>query len=138
MMIGMFLLILTLALYSPLCLSSFGLGCQESILIYVSDRHRVEKLSNLVKTFKHSLQTYTSTAATGISHPFSEFTIAAPRFNLVLSRLTHNTYVLVVLPPGEMDMAIVRHNICVARESMGRGNFGAAVGGGVVGGAEGG
>ena len=92
----------------------------------------VEKLSNLVKTFKHSLLTYTNHPT--VSHPFNEFTIAAPRFNLVLSRLTNNTYVLVVLPPGEVDMVATRHNICVARERMGRDGFGAAIGGGIGGG----
>ena len=44
--------------------------------------------------------------------------IKAPRFNLCLSRLTGNTYVLVVLPPGEVDINCVRVNVSYAREKL--------------------
>ncbi|MDI1485683.1 MAG: GTP-binding protein gtr1 [Ramalina farinacea] len=76
---------------------------------------RFERLSNLIKTFKHSLQMYTGQ---GASHPFGEFTISCPRFNLVLSRLTPNTYVLVVLPPGGMDLVNTRLNIMGVRDGL--------------------
>ena len=76
---------------------------------------RFERLSNLIKTFKHSLQGYTGP---GASHPFGEFTISCPRFNLVLSRLTNNTYVLVVLPPGEVDLVNARLNMMGVRDGL--------------------
>ena len=76
---------------------------------------RFERLSNLIKTFKHSLQVYTGQ---GASHPFGEFTISCPRFNLVLSRLTPNTYVLVVLPPGELDLVNTRLNVMGVRDGL--------------------
>ena len=76
---------------------------------------RFERLSNLIKTFKHSLQTYTHQ---GASHPFGEFTIMCPRFNLVLARLTGNTYVLVVLPPGECDLVNTRLNVMSVRDGL--------------------
>ena len=76
---------------------------------------RFERLSNLIKTFKHSLQVYTGQ---GASHPFGEFTISCPRFNLVLSRLTNNTYVLAILPPGEVDLVNARLNIMGVRDGL--------------------
>ena len=59
---------------------------------------------------------YTNSPST--SNPFSEFVIKAPRFNLIISRLTNNTYVLVVLPPGEPDLECARFNIMVARATF--------------------
>lgn len=76
---------------------------------------RFERLSNLIKTFKHSLQGYTGQ---GASHPFGEFTISCPRFNLLIGRLTTNTYVLVVLPPGECDLVNARLNVLGVRDGL--------------------
>ena len=98
------------------------------------DRH--ERLSNVIKTFKQSLslvgpfsflalqhtelihcavcRNYTNNPTT--SHPFTEFALKAPRFNLILSRLTNNTYVLLVVPPGDTDIECARLNIMMARE----------------------
>ncbi|MCJ1459982.1 GTP-binding protein gtr1 [Mycoblastus sanguinarius] len=83
-----------------------------------SDRY--ERLSNVIKTFKHSLSNYTSSAST--SHPFAEFVIKTGRFNLVLARLTTNTYVLVVNPPGETELDCTRLNILAARDEFARMN----------------
>lgn len=60
------------------------------------------------------------TGASSISNPFSELVIKAPRFNLIISRLTNNTYVLVVLPPGEADLQCARFNIIAARSKFAR------------------
>ena len=80
---------------------------------------RLQTLSNLLKTFKHSLATYTShPASSSSSPPFDEFLIKAPQFNLHLDRLTSNTYVLVVLPPGEVEMGGVRMNVVTARDLL--------------------
>ena len=97
---------------------------------------RQERLSNVIKTFKHSLSlvapswlaswtsilcwprvdhrkyTHSSTA----SHPFTEIAIKAPRFNLILARLTNNTYVLVILPPGGLEIELSRFNIMAAKD----------------------
>ncbi|MCJ1369839.1 GTP-binding protein gtr1 [Loxospora ochrophaea] len=77
---------------------------------------RYERLSNVVKTFKHSLATFTRSSTS--SSQFQDFFIATPRFNLVLTRLTDNTYVLVVLPPGEPELNCTRVNVAVAREEL--------------------
>ncbi|MCJ1335814.1 GTP-binding protein gtr1 [Bachmanniomyces sp. S44760] len=77
---------------------------------------RYERLSNIIKTFKHSLATFTSTNTS--SHQFEEFFIKTPRFNLVMTRFTNNTYVLVVLPPGEAELNCTRINIATAREDF--------------------
>ena len=83
---------------------------------------RFERLSNLIKTFKHSLlQSYGTNNRLGqgnASHPFGEFTIMCPRFNLVLARLTGNTYLLVVLPPGDCDLVNARLNIMGVRDGL--------------------
>lgn len=57
---------------------------------------------------------YTNNPTT--SHPFAEFVLKAPRFNLIISRLTGNTYLLLCLPPGDMDMECARLNIMMARQ----------------------
>ena len=64
----------------------------------------------------HSYRNYTNSQST--SNPFTEFVIKAPRFNLIISRLTNNTYVLVVLPPGETDLECARFNIMAARATF--------------------
>lgn len=56
--------------------------------------------------------THSSTA----SHPFTEIAIKAPRFNLILARLTNNTYVLVILPPGDLEIELSRFNIMAAKD----------------------
>lgn len=66
------------------------------------------------------------------SHPFAEIVIKAPRFNLVLSRLTPNTYVLVVLSPGEIQMECTRVNIASARERFADTDITGGPGGDVV------
>ncbi|KAL9071744.1 MAG: hypothetical protein Q9161_004008 [Pseudevernia consocians] len=75
---------------------------------------RQERLSNVIKTFKHSLSKYTHSSTA--SHPFAEIAIKAPRFNLVLARLTNNTYVLVILPPGDLEIELSRFNIMAAKD----------------------
>ena len=45
------------------------------------------------------------------SHQFLEFTIKSPRFNMVIAKLTENTFVLAVLPAGEAEINCARLNI---------------------------
>ena len=77
---------------------------------------RMEKISNFVKSFKHSLQAYTGHESA--SHPFGEFGISCPRFNLLLGRLTGNSYVLVVGPPGGTGLQNVRLNVAALRDGL--------------------
>ena len=44
--------------------------------------------------------------------------IKTPRFNLILARFTVNTYVLVVLPPGESEIECTRLNVLAARDEF--------------------
>ena len=100
---------------------------------------RYERLSNIIKTFKSSLgylqdpfllllafllylldtlmansrSIFTNSST---SHQFGEFSIKTPRFNLIISRLTTNTYALIVLPPGETELQCTRLNLLHARD----------------------
>jgi hypothetical protein len=56
--------------------------------------------------------------ASSSAHQFKEFFIRTPRFNLTISRLTNNTYVLAVLPPGEAELNCTRINIATARQEF--------------------
>lgn len=78
---------------------------------------RFERLSNIIKTFKHSLARFTSSSAS--SHQFSEFYIKTGRFNLILAHLTNNTFILCILPPGEAELNCTRTNIASARAQFG-------------------
>ncbi|CAO1606093.1 GTP-binding protein gtr1 [Xanthoria calcicola] len=78
---------------------------------------RYERLSNIIKTFKNSLSGYTESNS---SHQFDSFTIKTGIFNLIINRLTYNTYVLVVLPPGEAELQCARLNILSAKDEFAR------------------
>ncbi|KAL8996363.1 MAG: hypothetical protein Q9188_006584 [Gyalolechia gomerana] len=78
---------------------------------------RYERLSNIIKTFKNSLSTYTESNS---SHQFDCFTIKTRIFNLIIHRLTYNTYVLVVLPPGEAELQCAKLNILMAKDEFAR------------------
>lgn len=77
---------------------------------------RYERLSNIIKTFKNSLSNFTS--ALPSVHHFAEYVIKTPRFNLILAKFTANTYVLVVIPPGEAELQCTRLNILAASEEF--------------------
>jgi len=80
----------------------------------VTDRY--ERLSNIVKTFKHSLGNFTSSSSS--AHQFSEFCIRTLLFNVVLARFTNNTFVMAVTPPGEAELNCTRINIATARNEF--------------------
>ena len=54
------------------------------------------------------------------SHQFDSFTIKTRIFNLIINRLTYNTYVLLVLPPGEAELQCAKLNILRARDEFAR------------------
>ncbi|KAL9105399.1 MAG: hypothetical protein Q9227_009417 [Pyrenula ochraceoflavens] len=96
------------------------------------DRH--ERISNIMKTFKHCIAKNTKT--TPASAGFIVFKLQTPQFNVFLGRFTDNTYIFVVLPPGETAYNCAVLNTMLAREAfrkqaMGEeseGSFGASVG----------
>ena len=52
------------------------------------------------------------------SHQFHDLFIKTPRYNFVIAKLTDNTFVLAVLPPGEAQMNCARLNIAKARSDF--------------------
>ena len=60
------------------------------------------------------------TSSSTSSHQFQEFSIKTPRFNLIIDKLTTNTFVLAVLPPGDAELNCTRINIATAREDFTR------------------
>ncbi|KAI9725010.1 MAG: hypothetical protein M1812_000286 [Candelaria pacifica] len=77
---------------------------------------RFEKLSNIIKTFKHSAANYTELPSA--SSQFSAFELKMPRFSLFITALTDNTYLLVVLPPGDSKYNVAQYNVTLAMEDF--------------------
>jgi Ras-related GTP-binding protein A/B len=78
------------------------------------DRH--ERISNILKTYKHTIARNTSN--TPASAGFILLKLQTAQFNLFLARFTDNTYVLVVVPPGEAAFNCAVLNTLLARESF--------------------
>jgi Ras-related GTP-binding protein A/B len=78
------------------------------------DRH--ERLSNIMKTFKHSIakNTHTTPAVAG----FVEMETMTKQFNMFLAQFTENTYIMAVLPPGEARYNVAKMNIIGARDAF--------------------
>lgn len=76
------------------------------------DRH--ERISNIMKTYKHTVarNTRTTAASTG----FLLFKVQSPNFNCFLARFTENTYIFVVTPPGEASFNCAVLNTMMARD----------------------
>ncbi|KAI9771544.1 MAG: GTP-binding protein gtr1 [Geoglossum umbratile] len=79
---------------------------------------RFERISNIIKTFKQSLSRFTSSPKS--APQFTEIELRAPRFSLFIDRLTSNTYILVVVKPGESDLNTAKMNVKIAREDFER------------------
>ncbi|KZF26697.1 small monomeric GTPase [Xylona heveae TC161] len=77
---------------------------------------RFERLSTIIKTFKQSLSRHTGLPRS--SPQFAEFQVKTSRFNFFIARLTSNTYVLVVTPPGEAAFNTARINVLTARNDF--------------------
>jgi Ras-related GTP-binding protein A/B len=80
----------------------------------IRDRH--ERLSNIMKAFKHcaARNTHTTPASAG----FNALHTKTPQFNLFLGRFTDNTYIFLVLPPGEAAYNCAVLNTMLAREAF--------------------
>lgn len=79
-----------------------------------TDRH--ERISNIFKAFKHSVARNTNT--TPASASFIMMQTKTPQFNLFLARFTDNTYIFVVLPPGEAAFNVAVFNTLLARNAF--------------------
>ena len=78
------------------------------------DRH--ERISNILKTYKHTIAR--NTATTPASAGFMLLKVQTAQFNLFLARFTDNTYIFVVVPPGEAAFNCAVLNTLLARESF--------------------
>ena len=80
----------------------------------VSDRH--ERISNIFKTFKHSVAK--NTKSTAASAGFTIWKLQTKQFNIFLQNFTDNTYIFVVMPPGEAAFNTAVYNTAVARDTL--------------------
>ncbi|RMZ77261.1 hypothetical protein DV738_g4538, partial [Chaetothyriales sp. CBS 135597] len=80
---------------------------------------RYERVSNIMKSYKHCLARNMRTTAGQAG--FGLFKVQTPGFNAFLARFTENTYVYVVLPPGEAAFNVAVLNTMMARDSFAAG-----------------
>ncbi|CAG8982018.1 hypothetical protein HYALB_00004887 [Hymenoscyphus albidus] len=74
---------------------------------------RNERLSNIIKNFKQSTSRYTGTPKS--AEQLSIFDLKMPSFSMFLIKFTTNTYLGVVLPPGEERYNAAKLNCYIAR-----------------------
>ena len=77
---------------------------------------RNERLSNIIKNFKQSTSRYTGTPKS--AEQFSIFDLKMPNFCMFLIKFTTNTYLGVVLPPGEERYNAAKLNCYVAKSQF--------------------
>ncbi|EKV12105.1 Small monomeric GTPase (Gtr1), putative [Penicillium digitatum] len=92
----------------------------------IYDRH--ERLSNIMKAFKHcaARNTLTTPASAG----FVVMHTKTPQFNIFLGRFTDNTYIFLVVPPGEASYNCAVLNTMLAREGFSKAAAGSGGGDG--------
>ncbi|EFW16167.1 GTP-binding protein gtr1 [Coccidioides posadasii str. Silveira] len=80
----------------------------------IFDRH--ERLSNIMKAFKHcaARNTHTTPGSANLVVMHTK----TPQFNVFLGRFTDNTYIFVVTPPGEAAYNCAVLNTMLAREGF--------------------
>ena len=78
------------------------------------DRH--ERVSNIMKTYKHSVARNSRT--TPASASFMLYKVQSPHFNCFMARFTDNTFILVVIPPGEAAFNCAVLNTMMARDAF--------------------
>lgn len=86
----------------------------------IYDRH--ERLSNIMKAFKHcaARNTHTTPASAG----FHVMHTKTPQFNVFLGQFTDNTYIFVVVPPGEASYNCAVLNTMLARQGFAKASSG--------------
>lgn len=77
-------------------------------------KDRFERLSNIIKSFKQTLAKHTGLPRA--SAQFLEMTICTVKFGLFVAKFTPNTYILVVVPPGQARFNTAVINTMVAIE----------------------
>jgi Ras-related GTP-binding protein A/B len=75
---------------------------------------RYERISNIVKSYKHTVARNTRT--TPASAGFLLCKVQTPTFNCFLARFTANTYIYLVVPPGEASFNCAVLNTMMARD----------------------
>ena len=82
------------------------------------DRH--ERISNIMKSYKHTVARATkgpsSSSAAGAG--FVLYKAQTPSFNAFLARFTENTYIAVVVPPGEAAFNCAVLNTMMAKSAF--------------------
>ena len=81
-----------------------------------SNPDRYERISNIMKSYKHTVAKNTRTTAA--SAGFLLFKVQTPSFNCFLARFTDNTYIYVVIPPGEAPFNCAVLNTMMARDAF--------------------
>jgi Ras-related GTP-binding protein A/B len=75
---------------------------------------RFERLSNILKSWKHTCSKFTGTPRN--AEQFSDFEYkAGANFALFVTKFTTNTYILVCMPPGEARFNAAKLNVSIAR-----------------------
>lgn len=77
---------------------------------------RYERLSNIIKNFKQSTSKYTGTPKS--SEQFALLELKLSRFGMFIVKFTTNTYLAVVLPPGESRFNCALENAKLARREF--------------------
>ncbi|KAI0143449.1 Gtr1/RagA G protein conserved region-domain-containing protein [Xylariaceae sp. FL1272] len=78
---------------------------------------RQERISNILKHFKQSISRFTGTPRNAEQFILMEHKAGA-RFSVFACKFTTNTYIMVVLPPGEARFNAAKLNCQIARESF--------------------
>ncbi|CAJ2506568.1 Uu.00g006980.m01.CDS01 [Anthostomella pinea] len=78
---------------------------------------RQERISNILKHFKQSISRFTGTPRNAEQFTLMEHK-AGSRFSMFACKFTTNTYLMVVLPPGEARFNSAKLNCQIARESF--------------------
>ena len=80
---------------------------------------RFERISNIMKSYKHIVQKATSGAnSSSTTNGFVLLKLQSSAFNLIISRFTEETYIAVVLPPGEAAFNVALINTMLTREAF--------------------
>lgn len=77
---------------------------------------RFERLSNIIKNFKQTTSRYTGTPKS--AEQFTLFELKMTTFSMFVVKFTTNTYLAVVLPPGECRFNAAVENCRVARSEF--------------------
>ncbi|KAK8102003.1 hypothetical protein PG999_012377 [Apiospora kogelbergensis] len=78
---------------------------------------RQERISNILKHFKQSISRFTGTPRNAEQFTLMEHK-AGGRFSIFCLKFTTNTYLMVILPPGEARFNSAKLNCQIARESF--------------------